>query len=138
MRPFACSRPVFPVSAFPIKSWGELIKIFIKTRSPAPFLFISGFSKATYKYFNFFGPWTAFVQGPLLNSCVMNVIMTNINDHPVKNRMPIQRAHFARAPRLPSGNKLEVSCTFSSTRPGPAPLKKSQVAVKETVNKLTN
>ena len=38
-----------------------------KTLPWAYFLFISGFSKAAYKYFNYFGPWTAFVQGPLLN-----------------------------------------------------------------------
>jgi len=33
-----------------------------------------------------FGPWTADVQGPRLNSCVMNVILTTLNDRPVTNR----------------------------------------------------
>jgi hypothetical protein len=51
-----------------------------------PILFISGFWKAAYKYFNYFGPWTAFVQGPLLNLCLMNVITTALNGRPVKNR----------------------------------------------------
>ena len=33
-----------------------------------------------------FGPWTADVQGPRLNSCVMNVEMTALAGLPVKNR----------------------------------------------------
>jgi hypothetical protein len=60
-----------------------------KNRHQAPILFISSFSKATYKYFNYFGPWTADVQGPLLNSCVMNVIKTVVRARPVKNRAVI-------------------------------------------------
>ena len=38
------------------------------------------------KFLNYFGPWTADVQGPLLNSCVMNVVMTALAARPVKNR----------------------------------------------------
>ena len=70
--------PVGPVSAFrfpafrfsPIRvhrcpSVVKLAKTYPKTRPRAPILFISGFLKATYKYFKYFGPWTAFVQGPL-------------------------------------------------------------------------
>ena len=45
-----------------------------KTRHRTPILFISGISKAVYKYFNYFGPWPAFVQGPPLQSLVMNVM----------------------------------------------------------------
>jgi len=57
-----------------------------KTGHQAPVLFISGFSKAAYNYFNYFGPWTADVQGPLLNSCVMKVGMTALAARPVKSR----------------------------------------------------
>jgi hypothetical protein len=56
-----------------------------KTGPRGLILFISGFSKAACKYFNYFGPWIADVQGPLLNSCVMNVIATTVTGRPVKN-----------------------------------------------------
>jgi len=35
---------------------------------------------------NYFGPWTADVQGPLLNSCVMKVVMTALAGRPGKIR----------------------------------------------------
>jgi hypothetical protein len=77
----------FRFPAFPHQIAFELKKISPKP----PFLFISDFSTAAYNYFNYFGPWTADVQGPPLNSCVMNVIMTALKDRPVKKP--------ARAPR---------------------------------------
>ena len=43
--------------------------------------------------FNYFRPWTADVQGPLLNSPVMNAVMTACAPRPVKN-------HPVRAPGL--------------------------------------
>ena len=55
-----------------------------KTHPPlGSILFINNFGKAAYKYFNDFGPWTADVQGPLLNSHVMNVVMTALAPRPV-------------------------------------------------------
>ena len=52
---------------FPHKIFIELPCLLPKTCSRARILFISDFSKVTYKYFKNFGPWTADVQGPLLN-----------------------------------------------------------------------
>ena len=64
----------------------ELTNSSPKTHPWLHILFISSLIKAAYKFFNYFAPWTAIVQGPLLNSCVMNVIMTIVNDRPVRGR----------------------------------------------------
>jgi len=49
------------------------------------------------KYFNYFGPWATDVLGPLLNSCVMKVIMTALNYRPftgpVQTGIPPRRAN---------------------------------------------
>jgi hypothetical protein len=63
--------------------WLKLENFPPKNRPFTPILFTSRFSKATCKYFNYFGPWTAFVQGPPLYSSMMNVIKTPLNDRPV-------------------------------------------------------
>jgi len=66
-----------------------------------------------------FGPWTADVQGPRLNSCVMNVILTTLNDRPVTNR-----ALNHRPPRPPCGPIFKfpvLSSTFLPSRPWPSP-----------------
>jgi hypothetical protein len=78
------SRVYSPTSSSP--SVVKLAKLIQKIRHRTSILFISSFEKAAYKYFNYFGPWTADVHGPLLNSCVMNVIMTVAKARPVKNR----------------------------------------------------
>jgi hypothetical protein len=87
------------------EGWGEVALIIFssKTRPRTPILFKSGFSKVTYNYFNYFGPWTADVHGPLLNLCVMNVITTALNDRPVKNPGPVRRDPMAAAPARPPG-----------------------------------
>ena len=59
----------------------ELRSFSPKTRLRSPILFISNFGKAAYKYFKYFGPWTADVHGPLLKLCVMNVVMTALAAH---------------------------------------------------------
>jgi hypothetical protein len=84
-----------PFPHFPLKLWSSLKNFHQKP----PNLFISGFPKATYNYFYYFGPWTAFVQGPPLNSCVMNVITTTFTGRPVKNRRP----HSGPAPAALGG-----------------------------------
>jgi hypothetical protein len=79
----------------------------------APFLYTSIFTKAIYKYFNYFGPWTADVQGPPLNSPMMIVIMTILNDRPVPTRAQ-PRPLVARA-SSPAG------CGGVSPPPSPNP-----------------
>jgi len=108
-----------------------------KTRHRTPVLFISGFSKAAYKYFNFFGPWTAFVQGPLINLCVMNVKMTVSADLPVNHRVPHPHARAPRSLRPASGKNLKFLELFSLFCPGLFRAK-SQVSDSEQFNNLTN
>ena len=84
------------------------------------------------KYFNYFGPWTADVQGPLLNSCEMNVVMTTLAGRPVKNRQ-LPRA-------LPSAHPRAQTSSFSNfftALPGQLP-KYSQTIYHQRFNNLTN
>ena len=90
-----------------------------KTRPRTPILFINNSSKATYKYFNYFGPWTADVQGPPLNSSMMIVIMTILNDRPVPTRALTGRAHCRHTPRPPAGANLKFRELFAA-HPSPA------------------
>jgi hypothetical protein len=148
----------------PLK-WGRSEFFSTKTRPRTPKLFISGFPKAACKYFKNFGPWTADVQGPLINLCLMNVITTALKGRPARIPAPSGRVEpplVAQAsspagcrgvsPRptvTPSSNpgwsaqnpapllwpKLQVSRTFSL----PAPMcstKNSQVVADKIVNKF--
>ena len=53
------------------------------------------YPKPTKNILSNFGPWTAFVQGPLLKSRVMNVITTALNDGPVKNQSQLPQPRSA-------------------------------------------
>ena len=86
---------------------------------------------------NNFGPWTAFVQGPLLKLRMMNVITTALNDRPVKNRRvtswlcdlfgwPPEVAH-ARADALatPGEGTGPTGWMLPTCRPGPLTRRRS-------------
>jgi len=112
---------------------GRADKKFIQNPPPGPVFFISGFFQAAYKYFNNFGPWTADVQGPRLNSCVMTVVMTTLAGRSVANRRAAARIFdtvgWAAVIWLLASDfcllkpNLEVSRTF----PPPMPHKSSKL-----------
>ena len=112
------SRVYSPTSSSP--SVVKLAKLIQKTRHRTSILFISSFEKAAYKYFNYFGPWTADVQGPPLNSCVMNVVKTDSKGRPVKNRTLPRRAPAPLAAPRPAALTSSFAYFFTIP-PGSAP-----------------
>ena len=60
---------------FPRQIVLALANLLPKSHPRAFILFTSGFWKATCKFFNYFGPWTADVQDPLLNLSPMSMVM---------------------------------------------------------------
>ena len=74
------------ISAFPHQIVVELTNLSPKIRDQASFSFISGFSKATCKYFNYFGPWTADVQGPPPQLSPMSLALPSYNGNPPPTR----------------------------------------------------
>jgi len=76
---------------------------------------------------------------------MMIVIMTILNDRPVKIRAQVQRAHSRRTARPPSGKNFKFREPFAAAarihpleKTPVAPFEITQVASKEMVNKLTN
>jgi len=68
----------------------------------------------------------------------MNVVMTTLKAHPVKNRLP-SRPRSAPVTSTPRPHNLQVSRTFANIIPAlPAAIHPSQVLAKEGFNKLTN
>ena len=118
---------------------GRADKKFIQNPPPGPVFFISGFFQAAYKYFNNFGPWTAVVQGPPLNSCVMTVVMTTLAGRPVANRAgnglcPATRLRFARIGAI---NDIDAFSCKSPSRHPLSTLNNPQPAGVLIVNNLT-
>ena len=107
-----------------------------------PILFISGFSQAAYKYFNIFGPWTADVQGPLLNLCAMRVIMTASAARPVKTRSLLPKPGSAPIPGRrphPTESWFFEPTNLTLTRPGSrAACRSAAVLGRSNVNSPAN
>jgi hypothetical protein len=87
-------------------------------RTPPSVPASSDLSKPLKNIFTFFGPWTADVHHPLLMSLVMNVVMTALNDRPVKKRGVGVLA--CRLPHRPG------ACLFSPRAPLVAPTPPSE------------
>ena len=132
-RQFGASFPIFPT-----KSWSNLEIPPQKTPHLAPVLFISSFGKAVYKYFNNFGPWTADVQGPLLNSCLMNVVMTTSAAFPAPIRAPRRHARAAHAAGPASNFNLKFLVLFPAHQSRACLSQYAQIIVNKVFNKLTN
>ena len=81
-----------------------------KSSQKPPNLVISSFGKATYNYFNYFGPWTAFVQGPPLNLSPMKVPIASFS-----GRRPVRERTFRRA------RPLAVPSPIAGCHPARAP-----------------
>ena len=93
-------------------------------------------SKPFKKNLKHFSPWTADVQGPLLNSCVMKVVKTIVKAHPVKNPADAPCAFPAETPPrhlcLPEPKAFPAAQTSSFANishrpPAPSSFKKLQV-----------
>jgi len=115
-------RVTLAVSPVPPSNHGRAEKFIAKTCRRAPILFISSLCKAAYNYFNFFGPWTADVQGPRLNLSSMKVKTTSIGGRPpVLLPVPGAARLFSSAPASGPGHapakKLQVSRTFPKKHP---------------------
>jgi len=82
-------------------------------------------SKPFKKNLKHFSPWTADVQGPLLNSCVMKVVKTIVKAHPVKNPADAPCAFPAETPPrhlcLPRAQSLSRSPNFKFREHFPPP-----------------
>ena len=95
----------------PANAWPFLRQIVLalanllpKSHPRAFILFTSGFWKATCKFFNYFGPWTADVQGPLLNLSPMSM------DMPVSHGCPPPaRADNPSCPAIPPGSRVPTT-----------------------------
>ena len=82
---------------FPRQIVLALANLLPKSHPRAFILFTSGFWNATCNYFNCFGPWTADVQGPLLNLSPMSMVMPASHGNP-----PPARADNPSCPAIPA------------------------------------
>ena len=82
-------------------------------------------------FFKKMGPWTADVQGPLLNSCVMNVVLTTLAAHPVKNPGAARRAYLASPSARPLGQSSSFPNIFPALPAATVPFQNAQATANE-------